>query len=165
MEDQPAPTAQDTQNTQETQDLGNNTNQVPSDENTQNISDDELMDLFIDGLMAQKGIDPPTEEIQKALHDDLKAQLLNEIDRSLVSALPDDKLTELYQKAEASGGNLDPQEVAAAIEAANVDTTEVIGATMQQFGKLYLHPESADSAQNEMANSTLEPTQNMEQGA
>lgn len=113
------------------------TNQTPNPV-TQNLSDDQVIDLFIEGLMTEKGVDAPTDEIRATVHADLKNQLLTELDRALVSALPEDKLAELSQTAENNEGALDPNLVADAIASANLDTVEIIGTTMKRFGETYL---------------------------
>ena len=104
---------------------------------TNNLSDDEVIDLFIDGIMEEKHVDAPTDEIRQSVHDDLKNKLLAEIDRSLIAELPDDKLEELNRTAAASG-QLDPNTVADAIEAAGLDVTEITAITMERFRELYL---------------------------
>lgn len=103
-----------------------------------NMSNDEIFDAFVEGLMAEKDIDAPTDEIHQKIHDEVKTQLLTEIDRSLIAELPDEKLNELNAAAEAGGGVLDPQIVAAAIEEAGLDAVEIAGVTMQRFRNLYL---------------------------
>ena len=102
-----------------------------------NLTDDEVIDLFIDGIIEEKGIKAPTDEIRQAHHDELKNQLVTEIERSLVGELPDEKLDELNQKVSADG-KLDPAVVVEAIKEANLDTTEIIGVTMERFRELYL---------------------------
>ena len=111
---------------------------MKDDNPTTNMSNDEIFDAFVDGLIAEKGIDAPTDEIHQKIHDEVKTQLLTEIDRSLIAELPDEKLNELNAAAEAGGGTLDPKIVADAIEAAGLDTTEIAGVTMQRFRNLYL---------------------------
>lgn len=108
------------------------------------LSDGEVIDLFIEGLMEEKHINAPTEEIRQKVFNDLKNQLLTEIDRSLIAELPDDKLEEL-NRAAATTGQLDPVAVADAIKAANLDVTEITGITMQRFRDLQLGqtPETA----------------------
>lgn len=120
-------------------------NEVPN-----NLSDEEVIDLFIEGIMAEKGVEAPTEEIKNDLKNDLKNQLLQQIDRSLVAELPDDKLEELNNKA-AADGELNPEEVAKAIEEANLDVTEITAGTMQRFREIYLGktPESESQPSNE----------------
>ena len=105
------------------------------------LSDDEIIDLFIEGLIEKKGLDIPTEEIKQDLHTKLKTQLLTEIDRSIVAELPDDKLEELTKLASESG-ELSPEIVADAVSEANLDVTDITGATMQRFADIYLNGSS-----------------------
>ena len=133
---------------------------------TQNLSNDEVIDLFIEGIMNEKGVDAPTDEIRQSIHQDLKKRLLTEIDRSLVAELPDAKLNELSEKASASGGQLDPNVVAEAISEAGLDTTEIAGVTMQRFREIYLNPESNSAttkspASDSAANIAPDPDQNL----
>lgn len=106
-----------------------------------NLTADETMNLFIEGIMDEKGVDAPTPEIRQQIFDDLKSRLLTEIDRSLVGELPDAKLDKLTEMANANGGQLDPNAVAQAISDAGIDVTEVTGITMQRFRELYLNGE------------------------
>ncbi|MBR2989662.1 hypothetical protein IKF40_01905 [Candidatus Saccharibacteria bacterium] len=102
-----------------------------------NLTDEETINLFVEGLMDEKGIKPESEQMRKDIFDDLKTKVMTELDRSLVSALPDDKLEELSKEAEEKG-QLDPEVVAKAIEEAGVDVGEVAGVTMAKFRELYL---------------------------
>lgn len=114
--------------------------------NNNNLSDDEVIDLFIDGLMEEKGVKTPTEEIYQALHNKLKNQLLTEIDRSIVAELPDQKLEELTLTA-ANTGELPPEAVAKAVQEANLDVTEITGVTMQRFRDIYLAKSQAQAVE------------------
>ena len=115
---------------------------MPSNDATQNnLSDDEVINLFIDGIMEEKGINPPTDEIRQDIHNNLKNQLLTEIDRSLVAELPDDQL-EKFAHLAATEGEVDPGAIATAIQEANLDVAEITGITMQRFRELYLSQKS-----------------------
>ena len=86
----PAPVSQDEQ-TQESDGILND------------LSDEETIDLFIEGIMEEKGVSAPTAEIEEDAKNELKDQLLREIDRSLIAELLDDKLEELNRMATAYG--------------------------------------------------------------
>ena len=101
------------------------------------LSDDETIDLFIEGIMEEKGINAPTEEIRQSIKNNLKNQLLTQIDRSLIAELPDDKLEELNRIA-AANGQIDPNLIAQMIEESNLDVTDIVGTTMVRFRELYL---------------------------
>ena len=111
------------------------------------ISDHEVIDLFVEGLIEKKGLDIPTEEIKQDLRTKLKTQLLTEIDRSIVAELPDDKLEELTKLASESG-ELSPEIVANAVSEANLDVTDITGATMQRFAEMYLNGSSSQQAED-----------------
>jgi|GEM_PF-1162952 len=122
--------------------------QTPSEEEMLNsLSDEETIDLFIRGIMKEKGTDVGSEEMQNDIFNDLKTSLLTEIDRSLVSALPDDKLEELNKIALESGA-IDPAKIAEMIRAAGIDTTEVVGITMARFRDIYLGKTESEMERN-----------------
>ena len=114
-------------------------NEIPN-----NLSDEEIIDYFIEGLMEEKGVDAPTEEIREDMKADLKNQLMQQIDRSLIAELPDEKLDEL-NRAVSTNGQLDPKVVADAISEAGLDVSEITAGTMQRFREIYLG--KADEAQ------------------
>ena len=111
------------------------------EQNNKQLNDDEVIDLFIEGLIEKKGLNIPTEEIRQDLHEKLKTQLLTEIDRSIVAELPDKKLEELTKLA-SEKGELSPEIVADAVTEANLDVTDITGATMQRFAEMYLNGSS-----------------------
>ena len=120
--------------------MNDNTNDAKAKELLANLTDEESINLFIEGLMEKKGIDSTSEELKNDIFMDLKTRLMEEIDRSLVAELPDEKLEELSAKAE-KDGQLDPEEVAKAIEEANLDVEEIVGMTMAKFSDIYLGTE------------------------
>ena len=129
-----------------------------------NLTDEETINLFVEGLLDEKGINPESEQMYKDIFDDLKTKLMTELDRSLVSALPDDKLEELSKEAEEKG-QLDPEAVAKAIDEAGVDVSEVMGVTMAKFRELYLG-EDAEGGADESADEAENPEgENQETGA
>lgn len=127
--------------TQATDDKGNQTGDILND-----LSDEETIDLFIEGIMDEKGVKAPTEEIKEDVKKDLKDQLLREIDRSLIAELPDDKLEELNRMA-AANGQIDPNEIAKRIEESNLDVTDIVGTTMARFREIYLEDQKSDTEQ------------------
>lgn len=117
-----------------------------NDDILNDLSDEETIDLFIEAIMDEKGVNAPTDEIKEDLKKDLKDQLLREIDRSLIAELPDDKLEELNRIATANG-QIDPNEIAKMIEEANLDATEIVGTTMARFREIYLEDKKPDTEQ------------------
>lgn len=121
----------------------------PSEElSPDDLTDDETIDLFIYGIMKEKGTDVGSEEMQSEIFKDLKNKLLSEIDRSLIAELPDDKLEE-FNKIAVEKGEIDPNLVADAIKQAGLDVTEITGVTMARFRDLYLG-KTQDSADTQL---------------
>ncbi len=123
-----------------TQDAG-----VPED-----LTDEEAIDIFIYGIMEEKGVAAGSDEIQATIFQDLKSKLLQELDRSLIAELPDDKIDELNNMA-AEQGQIDPKIIANMVEEAGLNTAEIIGATMGRFRDIYLGdaPEPEDELESE----------------
>ncbi len=126
-----------------------------SDDILNDLSDEETIDLFIEGIMDEKGVSAPTPEIEADLKNELKEQLLREIDRSLIGELPDDKLEELNRMATANG-QIDPKVVADAIEGSNLDVTNIVGTTMARFREIYLKDEQNTDSAEQQANEESE---------
>lgn len=117
-----------------------------------NLTDDQAINLFIVGLMDEKGIEYGDEPYKAEIFKELKNKLLVELDRSLVSELPEEKLAEL-SKIVADNGKIDPEIVAKAVVEAGVDVEKVTGETMYKFRELYLGGNDAaeEGTENEEA--------------
>ena len=113
-----------------------------------NLTDDESINLFIEGIMEEKGLDDQSEEMREDIFADLKTRLLEEIDRSLVASLPDEKLDEL-SKVVAKDGQIAPEKVADAVTEAGIDVEEVTAGTMAKFRELYLNEEASGDSEKE----------------
>lgn len=109
-----------------------------------NMSDDEMIDLFIKGLMIEKGIATSGGQLEQDVFDDLKGRLMEQIDRSLVAELPDDKLTELDEMAKRDG-KIAPEVVAQMVQDAGLDVSEIMGVTMERFREIYLGDGAQDA--------------------
>lgn len=108
-----------------------------SDAELDNLTNDEVIDYFIRGLIEEKGIKSPTPEIEEEIFENLRTQLLEQIDHALIAELPDDKLEELNKLA-LEQGQIDPNLVAKMVGEANLDVAEITGATMERFREVYL---------------------------
>ena len=128
-------------------------NEIPN-----NLSDEEIIDYFVEGIMEEKGVDAPTDEIRESMKKDLKDELLQQIDRSLVAELPDEKLEELTRDASANG-QLDPQVVADAITEAGLNVSEITAGTMQRFREIYLGKKDEEASQPVESVESAEPTE------
>lgn len=113
-----------------------------------NLTDDQTINLFIVGLMDERGIQYGDEPYKSDIFQELKTRLLTELDRSLVAALPDDKLDE-FSKVVAQDGKIDPDVVAKAVVDTGVDVEKVAGETMAKFKEIYLGEDTAAEAKAE----------------
>lgn len=117
-----------------------------SDKYLENLSDEETIDLFVRGIMHEKGTDEGSDEVQNSIFNDLKTELLKQIDRSLIFELPDDKLEE-FNRLATENGQLDPNMVAQAVADAGIDVNEVTAGTMQKFREVYLGLNNSDETE------------------
>ena len=129
-----------------TMDNNGTTNSQGKDDELNNLTSDETIDLFIRGIMEEKGVKTPTDEIAKDIFENLRNSLLEQIDRSLIAELPDDKLEELNRMA-SQNGQIDPEVIAKMVQEANIDVEEVTGITMARFRDIYLGNESNKTAE------------------
>lgn len=127
-------------------DNNSKTNPQGTDDELNNLTNDEAIDLFIRGIMEEKGVKTPTDEIAKDIFEGLRNSLLEQIDRSLIAELPDDKLEELNRMA-SQNGQIDPEVIAKMVQEANIDVEEVTGITMARFRDIYLGNESNKTAE------------------
>ncbi len=127
-------------------DNNSKTNPQGTGDELNNLTNDETIDLFIRGIMEEKGVKTPTDEIAKDIFENLRNSLLEQIDRSLIAELPDDKLEELNRMA-SQNGQIDPEVIAKMVQEANIDVEEVTGITMARFRDIYLGNESNKTAE------------------
>lgn len=91
---------------------------------------------FVDQILAEKNLPGTTEEVKQALREDMAEELLDQIDRAMIAALPEDSAEEflaLVENPEAT-----EVEIQQFIVAAGVDTAKVASLTMLRFRDLYL---------------------------
>ena len=117
--------------------MDNNGSKVITDKDLEQLTNDEVIDYFVRGIMAEKGINAPTPEIEEDIFKDLRAKLLEEIDRSLIAELPEADLDKL-EKLATENKQIDPQMVTKMIEDAHLNVVEITGVTMQRFREIYL---------------------------
>ncbi|MBR3055959.1 hypothetical protein IKG64_01415 [Candidatus Saccharibacteria bacterium] len=120
-----------------TQTPAQQTNGAVSDKELDDLTNEEVIDLFIRGIMEEKGVTAPTPEIEQSIFEDLRTRLLEQIDRSLIAELPNDKLEELNKLA-LEKGQIEPQLIAKMVEEAHLDVAEITGVTMERFREIYL---------------------------
>lgn len=96
---------------------------------------DEL-DQFINEMLDAKQISGLTDEVRAQLVSDLKQRLLDQINKALIDALPEDKMDEFEQLLDnESAGDAEMQQF---IANAGVDVKKVATVTMLRFYDLYV---------------------------
>lgn len=96
----------------------------------------EKVDEFIDNLLKEKGITDVEPDILKGVKNDMKEQLLKQIDREAIMRLPEDKANELADKLE--DPNFTEQQMAEFIQNSGVNLPDVVVDVMIKFRGFYL---------------------------
>lgn len=99
------------------------------------MADDEL-DKFINEILDAKQLSGVTADVRTQLVSDLKQRLLDQINRALVDAMPDDKITEFNNLLDDE--NLSDEAVQQFITESGVDVSGVTLQTMLRFSELYI---------------------------
>lgn len=99
------------------------------------MAGDEL-DGFINEMLDAKQLSGVTDEVRAQLVVDLKDRLFDQINKSLIDALPDDKLDEF--EAMIDDENVQDADVQQFIASSGVDVKRVTSATMIRFYELYV---------------------------
>ncbi len=99
------------------------------------MAQDEL-DKFIEDILVAKNLSGMSDEVKMQLISDLKARLLDQINRALIEALPDDKLDEFNLLLDS--GNVSDESLQQFIIQSGVNIQQVTAKTMLLFRDLYL---------------------------
>ena len=96
----------------------------------------EKVDEFIDNLLKEKGITDVDPDVLEGVKNDMKEQLLKQIDREAIMRLPEDKANELADKLE--DPNFTEQQMAEFIQNSGVNLPDVVVDVMIKFRGFYL---------------------------
>lgn len=91
---------------------------------------------FIDQLIKDKNVSGLTDEVREVLAEDLTQRLVDQIDRAVIEALPEEKAVELSEKLDDE--NFGDSEVEAFVASSGVDVQKVALETALRFRDLYL---------------------------
>lgn len=116
-----------------------------TEEELSSLSEEQLLDLYVEQMMIDKGITELEGEARDEMRKDLKERLLMEINRSMLMALPDEIFERLNQKME--DGSLTAGDVEAAVKEAGLNVDEITEATMAEFRKIYLESGEQNKAE------------------
>jgi hypothetical protein len=103
----------------------------------QQPSQSEVLDAFIDGILAQKGLPGlENEQVLRYVRQDMAQRLLDQIDKALIEALPEAKAVEFDKLLDDE--KVSSEDVQGFIVDAGVDVPKVTALTMVRFRDLYL---------------------------
>ena len=98
----------------------------------ENMSNDELLDLFAEQMMVDKGLrDEVDEDVFAVLKDDLKDRLAMQINRAILVQLPDDKLEQLDRDLNSDAASVEGFEKM--VTEAGVDIAKTTQDVMEAF--------------------------------
>lgn len=97
------------------------------------------VDEFIESLLNDKGITNIEPDVKEKLKSDMKKQLLDQIDRAAIEALPEEKAKELAKLVEKP--DFTNEKMTKFIQDSGVNLTEVALETMLKFRSFYLGTE------------------------
>ena len=99
-------------------------------------TNDEIIELFIEGLLLEKWQDEDISDVHDDLAEDLTNRLNLKLNENLVNALPASKVVELDDMIER--GEASPENVRDLLMQAGVDVDELMKNTMDEFRNEYL---------------------------
>lgn len=120
-------------------------NRPVTEEELAQLTPEQMLDAFVMQMLMDKGIADAGEEAVAKFHEDLKTMLVEEINRSLLAALPEEKLNQISASAE--NGELNTESLTQAIEESGIDTAKITEETMMKFREIYL-AESDEPVEN-----------------
>lgn len=106
----------------------------------------EQIDEFMDRLIEERGSTGLSKDDKKELKKTLTQELLDQIDKAAIYALPEDKAIELAKKTD--DPNFTNDDVAKFIQDSGVDLQQVALHTMVEFRNFYLAEGNKDEQGN-----------------
>lgn len=97
--------------------------------------DQDVLSKFINDIIDAKNFKTLDGDVRQQLEQDLKNRLLDQIDRAVLGALPEDKIDGLNDLLDRDASQ---QEVQQYIANSGVDTKKITLETMLRFRSLYL---------------------------
>lgn len=104
----------------------------------------ESVEQFIEQLLDSRGIDVEGE-VRQQLKQDMMQRLLDQIDKAVINALPDDKVAELTEKLDDT--SFTNEKMQQFVKESGVDAQQIALETMLQFKYLYLGNDAGKEAE------------------
>lgn len=102
----------------------------------QNMSNEEILRAFAEGLLIEKGLGEMEPEVKEEMVEDLLERINAFIDRAALESLPAEKLEELDQMID--GNTATEENVAELIKNFGVNTDEMVAKALEKFRDVYL---------------------------
>ena len=116
---------------------GEEANGAPlTDEELENLTDEQALDLFVDQLIYDKGMGEMSEDLKNEIHADLKERIIFQINRAIIAQLPDNELDTLNKGLD--DGTATEDMINELVAKAGIDTNGIIEDTMLKFRAVYL---------------------------
>ena len=106
------------------------------------MSNDEVLDIFLESLLIEKGFTNLDDETRTEMIAQLKERAVDMINYSIIEALPEDKVEEVTTKID-NGENAEEAKNAA-IKESGVDAEKITGEALEKFRELYLGEEKTE---------------------
>jgi dihydropteroate synthase len=108
------------------------------------MKEDEVLSKFIEDMIAEKDFDGLSEEARDYIATDLKSSFLNLLNRSVIEAMPDDKIEELNKLLDDDSKTI--EDMQKFVSESGVDAKQITLDVMFRFRELYLrNPEERES--------------------
>lgn len=104
------------------------------------------VEQFIEDLLAEKGMANLDPEVKADVKTQLMQELMNQIDRAAINALPEEKAVELSQKLD--DPNFTQEMAAEFVQNAGIDMQRVSLDTMLLFRKAYLQKPAVEEVKD-----------------
>ncbi len=114
-----------------------------TEEEINNMSEDQLLDVYVEQMLKDKGLDNLEGELRQQVHDDLKQKLTFEVNRAILAAMPEDKFNALNEKVEA--GEADANMIAEAVKESGIDVDAITEAAMKDFRRVFLEGDNKEA--------------------
>jgi hypothetical protein len=112
-------------------------NQALTEEQMEQMSEDELLTVFAEEMMKQKGLDSELDQdTYKTLLEDLKQRMEYQVNRAIVAQLTDEDLEKIGDKLE--NNTATAEDLDKVIAESNVDVAETTKDTLMTFREAYL---------------------------
>lgn len=101
------------------------------------LNEEQLLEVFVEQMIEEKGIGVTDEEVRKEIKEDLKERMIYQVNRAILAALPEQQFEQVRSKLE--DGTITPEELNRLTEEAGVDIAKTTQDVMIKFREAYLN--------------------------